>query len=99
MQPGKRLLDMVAIVTGGASRIAAETARAFAMHDAIVVLRDVRDKPGRTVAKIADADGCRLNTGRWTCALSSDGRRWSPTPRATMATSPASRWPRGQNTG
>ena len=58
MQPGKRLLDKVAIVTGGASGIGAETARVFAMHGAIVVLCDVQDELGRTVAKeIADAGG------------------------------------------
>ena len=58
MQPGKRLLDKVAIVTGGASGIGAETARIFAMHGATVVLCDVQDEPGRTVAKeIADAGG------------------------------------------
>ena len=58
MQPGKRLLDKVAIVTGGASGIGAETARVFAMHGATVVLCDVQDEPGRAVAKeIADAGG------------------------------------------
>ena len=58
MQPGKRLLDKVAIVTGGASGIGAETARVFAMHGATVVLCDVQDELGRGVAKeIADAGG------------------------------------------
>jgi NAD(P)-dependent dehydrogenase (short-subunit alcohol dehydrogenase family) len=58
MQPGKRLLDKVAIVTGCASGIGAETARIFAMHGATVVLCDVQDEPGRTVSKeIADAGG------------------------------------------
>jgi len=58
MQPGKRLLDKVAIVTGGASGIGAETARVFAMHGAAVVLCDVQDELGRGVAKeIADAGG------------------------------------------
>src|SRR5580658_10742532 len=58
MQPGKRLVDKVAIVTGGASGIGAETARVFAMHGATVVLCDVQDEPGRGVAKeIADVGG------------------------------------------
>jgi cyclopentanol dehydrogenase len=58
MQPGKRLIDKVAIVTGGASGIGAETARVFAMHGATVVLCDVQDELGRAVAtEIADAGG------------------------------------------
>src|SRR5580658_2170713 len=58
MQPGKRLVDKVAIVTGGASGIGAETARVFAMHGATVVLCDVQDEPGRGVAnEIADVGG------------------------------------------
>jgi NAD(P)-dependent dehydrogenase (short-subunit alcohol dehydrogenase family) len=58
MQPGKRLIDKVAIVTGGASGIGAETARVFAMHGATVALCDVQDEPGSAVAtEIADAGG------------------------------------------
>ena len=56
--PGKRLQDKVAIVTGGASGIGEETARVFAAHGAIVILCDVQDVLGRTVAQqIADAGG------------------------------------------
>ena len=55
MQPGKRLPGKVAIVTGGASGIGEATARLFAQHGASVVLCDVQDDLGRTVAReIAD---------------------------------------------
>ena len=58
MQPGQRLQGKVAIVTGGASGIGAETARVFATHGASVVLCDVQDDLGRAVAQeIADAGG------------------------------------------
>lgn len=58
MQPGKRLVGKVAIVSGGASGIGAETARAFSLHGASVVLCDVQDELGREVARdITDAGG------------------------------------------
>jgi NAD(P)-dependent dehydrogenase (short-subunit alcohol dehydrogenase family) len=58
MQPGKRLLDKVAIISGGASGIGAETARAFATHGAVVVLCDLQDDLGHAVSKeINDAGG------------------------------------------
>lgn len=58
MQRGERLLGKVAIVTGGASGIGAETARVFAAHGAKVVLCDVQDELGNAVAKeIAEAGG------------------------------------------
>jgi NAD(P)-dependent dehydrogenase (short-subunit alcohol dehydrogenase family) len=58
MQPEKRLLDKVAIVSGGASGIGAETVRAFAMHGAVVVPCDVQDDPGHGVTKeVTDAGG------------------------------------------
>ena len=58
MAPGPRLTGKVAIVTGGASGIGAETARQFAAHGASVVLCDVQDDLGRTVAQeITDNGG------------------------------------------
>ncbi len=50
MGPGKRLVAKVAIVTGGASGIGAETARAFATHGAKVLLTDSNDSLGKDVA-------------------------------------------------
>jgi NAD(P)-dependent dehydrogenase (short-subunit alcohol dehydrogenase family) len=58
MQPGKRLPGKVAIVSGGASGIGAETARVFAVHGASVVLCDLQDDLGATVAQeIRDGGG------------------------------------------
>ena len=58
MQPGPRLQGKVAIVTGGASGIGAETGRLFAAHGASVVLCDMQDDLGRVVAhEITDNGG------------------------------------------
>ena len=46
MEPGKRLSDKVAIISGGASGIGAETARTFGTHGASVVVCDVNDAAG-----------------------------------------------------
>src|ERR1700712_3277540 len=58
MPSGNRLLGKVAIISGGASGIGAETARVFAMNGASVILCDLQDDLGRGVAKeITDAGG------------------------------------------
>jgi NAD(P)-dependent dehydrogenase (short-subunit alcohol dehydrogenase family) len=58
MQPGQRLPGKVAVVTGGASGIGEETARLFADHGASVVLCDVQDDLGHSVAhEITDGGG------------------------------------------
>jgi len=57
-EPGKRLDGKVAIVSGGASGIGAETARMFGAHGASVVLCDLQDELGRGVAaEIVSAGG------------------------------------------
>ena len=51
MDTGTRLAGKVAIVTGGASGIGAETARVFAGQGATVVLCDLNDALGQAIAE------------------------------------------------
>ena len=77
MGEGKRLVDKVAIVTGGASGIGAETARVFAGQGASVVLCDVNAVLGRSVVgEISDGGGNAIfraldvtNEQQWTALV------------------------------
>ena len=61
MQPGPRLPGKVALVTGGASGIGAETARQFARQGASVVLSDLNSELGQFVAgEIVKAGGAAI---------------------------------------
>ena len=59
MEPGQRLTGKVAIVSGGASGIGAETARTFGTHGASVVVSDVNATAGEAVAAAIESDGGR----------------------------------------
>ena len=58
MRIGKRLEGKIAIVTGAASGIGAETARTYAAHGASVMLADLQDEMGEAVvSSIREAGG------------------------------------------
>lgn len=84
MKPGPRLPGKVAIVTGGASGIGAETARTFAMHGAKVLLTDTNATLGEAVAKeITTAGGTAsfmvqnvVDEAQWTTIVAEAEKRY-----------------------
>ena len=61
MSNGARLLDKVAIITGGSSGIGAETARQFATQGAVVLVADIDEEAGVVVAAEIVAAGGRAS--------------------------------------
>ena len=84
MQPGKRLVGKVAIVSGGASGIGAETARLFALHGAKVLLTDANATLGASLAAAITAAGgiARFATqdvrqeARWAAVVAEAEQNW-----------------------
>ena len=81
MNIGKRLEGKVAIVTGGASGIGAETARSFAAHGASVMVADVQDDLGAVVVAEITGEG---GTARYMSLDVADEAAWSAVVGATV---------------
>ncbi len=80
MNIGKRLEGKVAIVTGGASGIGAETARTFAAHGASVTVADVQDDLGKSIVEEIKANG---GTARYMTLDVADEAAWAELVGAT----------------
>ena len=74
MEHGKRLIGKIAVVTGGASGIGAETARVFATHGASIVLCDSNAPLGQRVAEEIAAKGANA---RFAALDVCDERQWA----------------------
>jgi NAD(P)-dependent dehydrogenase (short-subunit alcohol dehydrogenase family) len=76
-----RLEGKVAIVTGGASGIGEATSRLFSVHGAKVVIADIQDERGQSVAKDLAASA----SARYTHLDVSDEAHWERAVRETVA--------------
>ena len=107
MTDGGRLEDKVALISGAASGIGAETARLFAREGAAVALSDVNDNLGRQVADEITAAGGRalylhLDTaqeGEWQDAVAATIEAFSSLTILANVAGVSGRRPGGKATG
>ncbi|MFQ5829037.1 MAG: SDR family NAD(P)-dependent oxidoreductase [Candidatus Methylomirabilia bacterium] len=81
MTIGKRLEGKVALVTGGASGIGAESAKVFAEHGAAVAVSDVNDTLGRGVVDEIESKG---GSGIYLHLDTTDEEQWEKAVRKTL---------------
>ena len=82
MEPGKRLIGKVAIISGGASGIGAETARTFGMHGSSVIICDVNDAAGEAIASEIEHNG---GTAIYQSLNVTDEKQWNTISREVEA--------------